>query len=123
MRVSGKPSAKACSTAGVEAAIRQGGSRSKLKQLQFHWGKPPPAADPSTRRVVMAWCRPVRVQEEARRSTGQKGACQLSWGLAGLRPSAGSAVGDVHRDFESEPDVGVCGCGPGHGAVSFKGGW
>src|SRR5579862_3334 len=57
----------------------------QLRQLQFHWGKPPPAADPST-----------RILTTHRNQAGE----------AGRTPGRpGSAPGDVHRDFHAETHV------------------
>ena len=59
---------------------------SQLRQLQFHCGKPPPAAEPRTWICTSCTCR--------KRHTDDAGV-----------PLA-SAVGDVHRDFEAETHVG-----------------
>ena len=63
----------------------------QLRQLQFHCGKPPPAADPSTR-IFTKKARP---------------ACA---GYASLI----SAIGNVHRDFHAEPEISRLRCFPFH---------
>jgi hypothetical protein len=43
----------------VRARVRRVPARkpAQFGQLQFHWGKPPPAADPSTRIFTLRWMR------------------------------------------------------------------
>src|SRR5579863_5535422 len=61
----------------------------QLRQLQFHCGKPPPAADPRTR-ILM-------------RSDSAGGACAAT---ATHAPRASrSAMGDIHRDFHAKAEV------------------
>src|SRR5262249_54336614 len=61
-------------------------------QLQFHWGKPPPAADPSTRIFTERWALP---------------AC------AGRRPRY-SAIRHIHGDFHAKPQFDGLWCFPFH---------
>src|SRR5690348_5904110 len=61
----------------------------QLRQLQFHCGKPPPAADPRTRIFIQGAARGQRTRRSATRA-----------------PSVSrSAMGDVHRDFHAEAKV------------------
>src|SRR6185437_14365702 len=63
-------------------------SPAQLRQLQFHCGKPPPAADPSTRIFI---------------SGSRGGACAA---CATHAPRAGrSTMSDIHRDFHAEAKV------------------
>src|SRR3990167_11551391 len=77
---------------------------SQLGQLQFHCGKPPPADDPRTLMRMSVH----RGKEQKGRTCGSP-----------VRPDhirlRCSAVGDVHRDFEAETQVGESGGGPLHG--------
>src|SRR5690606_24507401 len=66
----------------------------QLRQLQFHWGKPPPAAEPRI------WICMEVTSGMPRTSRGQER----------------SAVGEIHRHFEANAQVGVGGFSP-HGAV------
>ncbi len=66
----------------------------QLRQLQFHWGKPPPAAEP---RIRMCMGLPRGLE-----------------GGPGRPGPNGSAVGEVEGHFETETQVGEAGLGP-HG--------
>ena len=69
----------------------------QLLQLQFHWGKPPPAAAPRMMSFMVF--------------DGQQppaGGGRVAWRRR-------SARGDVHRDFEAEAEVAGRGGFPGHG--------
>ena len=68
---------------------------SQLTQLQFHWGKPPPAAEPRIW-ICMGKAKPGK---STPRRTG-------AWGA--------STVGEVHGDFEADAQVSVSRLGP-HG--------
>ena len=63
----------------------------QLRQLQFHWGNPPPAADPSTR----IFTAPLQSRFDFSRA---QPAC------AGRCPVP-LALRDVHRDFHAEPEI------------------
>src|SRR5262245_1823944 len=62
----------------------------QLGQLQFHWGKPPPAAEPST---LIFTHRPSQRDE--------------AWDPLTQVPyrAASSAIGDVHRDFHAKTEI------------------
>src|SRR5262245_20782439 len=65
---------------------------SQFGQLQFHWGKPPPAAEPRTRiRTVI-----YRVGRKRRRNPGRGSFCVTDL-----------AVRDIHRRIESEANLYV----------------
>src|SRR5450755_1791636 len=78
----------------------------QLAQLQFHCGKPPPAAEP---KMVTRMGDPGK---------------QTPWGQARAPvPNAGrSACGDVHRDFEAEAEIRGRRSGPLHGSLLSLGG-
>ncbi|MCY1177412.1 hypothetical protein D9M73_177190 [compost metagenome] len=69
----------------------------QLRQLQFHWGKPPPAAEP---RILMCMGLPRGLKAPA--GPGRNG----------------SAVGEVQGHFEAKAQVGKARLGP-HGSVLF----
>jgi hypothetical protein len=87
----------------------------QLRQLQFHCGNPPPAAEPRTR-IFTADSKRARQSGAARPiEPGARPAhthCSHRWVSARnaheparlLTPSA-SALGDVHRDFHAEPEI------------------
>src|SRR5262245_23472637 len=65
----------------------------QFAQLQFHWGKPPPAAEPRTR-IFMGW-----------KDAGPpfpEGPCH---GPDGAGPQPSSAIRHVHRDFHAEAQI------------------
>ena len=64
----------------------------QLRQLQFHCGKPPPAAEPNTR-IFIAGSEPGRLKRHRPPQPARL-----------LTPFA-SALGDVHRDFHTEPEI------------------
>jgi hypothetical protein len=70
-------------------------SPAQLRQLQFHCGKPPPAAEPNTTIFMTV--------------SGKPAALPRAW--------AASAIRDVHRDFEAETPVDEFRFGPGHGCL------
>jgi hypothetical protein len=69
------------------------------RQLQFHCGKPPPAADPRTRMCM------------GNAPEGRPGQ-RNSW------PGEQSAVGEIHRHFEANAQIGKRGFSP-HGSILF----
>ena len=77
---------------------------SQLKQLQFHCGNPPPAAEPRIR-IFTA---------DAFREASASGTCQLQ------HEPCESTVRDVHRDFKTEADVNCLWCLPDHGELLQK---
>src|SRR5690606_28058339 len=66
----------------------------QLVQLQFHWGKPPPAAEP---RIWM------NMEPSPIKAPAEAGAEQ-------------STIGEVHRHFETNTQIAVLGFSP-HGSV------
>ncbi|MDT4854716.1 hypothetical protein FQZ97_890350 [compost metagenome] len=79
---------------------------SQLGQLQFHCGNPPPADEPRTR---------MRMIEPVGRWRWGEEKSARRWGRALSGQSRRrSAVGDVHRDFKTETQVGEGGGGPLH---------
>ena len=64
---------------------------SQLGQLQFHWGKPPPAADPRTRILTKVF--------QGRRKQGK-----TSNRTSPVTDLAGCAI---HRGFETKTNLGV----------------
>ena len=72
---------------------------SQLGQLQFHWGKPPPAADPKTRILTVIVLRGRKTQ----------GALYRGSRVTGL------AVGNIHRGFKTKANLGVFRFGPHKG--------
>ena len=75
---------------------------SQFGQLQFHWGNPPPAPEPST--LIRMIC-PYHV---VKRSEKNESPC------AGLSLSTLPllAIGDVHGDFKTKTHFGVLRLGP-----------
>lgn len=75
---------------------------SQFGQLQFHWGNPPPAPEPST---LIRMIYPCYV---AKRSEKNESPC--------TGPSLSTlpllAIGDVHGDFKTETHIGVLRLGP-----------
>jgi hypothetical protein len=57
----------------------------QFRQLQFHWGKPPPAAEPNTRICI---------------TTQKKKGRDMSLGLFKRL-----AIGDVHCDFKTKTQI------------------
>ena len=90
-------------------------ARVQLPQLQFHWGKPPPAAEPRTLIFMRGGAdRECRAGRRGRWQTGGNaevrrmpaGTPALSWpGMGRERPVRRSAVEHVHRDFKAETQV------------------
>ena len=78
---------------------------SQFGQLQFHCGKPPPAAEPSTLMCISAFVRSQKDESPA-------------WGLS---PGAHRSLagGDVHRHLEAETHLGVFRLGPHAVDTSF----
>src|ERR1700740_3407871 len=72
----------------------------QFRQLQFHWGNPPPAADPSTRIFTAS---SGRAQGPPRYTCGARAA--QAPGLFLLPNQRRSAVRNVHRDFHAEPEI------------------
>jgi hypothetical protein len=68
----------------------------QLRQLQFHCGKPPPAAEPSTRIFTAALGR-VGSGPRSERAYGAR--------RPGSQPMLSLAVRDVHRDFHAEAEI------------------
>ena len=94
-RLRARPRADACPCA----------RRRSCGQLQFHCGKPPPAAEPSTLMCISAVVRSGKDESPA-------------WGLScGARRRL--AVGDVHRHLEAETHLGVFRLGPHAVDTSF----
>src|SRR4030095_5705722 len=79
----------------ARALMRPRRKPSQLRQLQFHCGNPPPAADPRIRILTMAG-----------KARGRD-----------PRPRTNSTSQDVHRDFEAKADIGKTGFRPRHGAL------
>src|ERR1700731_1185542 len=77
----------------------------QLRQLQFHCGNPPPAAEPSTRIFTVAL---GRAGSQAPRRTG------LRSPAARLPALESSAIRDVHRDFHAEAEISRSWCFPAH---------
>jgi hypothetical protein len=73
----------------------------QLAQLQFHCGKPPPAPEP---RILIFM-------------SDAPGAPTLRINGSGGRFIVALAVGDIHRDFEAESQVGIGGGDPMHGCL------
>ena len=69
----------------------------QLRQLQFHCGKPPPAAEPNTRIFN-------RLHRRAGSEPGRLRRHRPPQPARLLTPYA-SALGDVHRDFHTEPEI------------------
>ena len=65
---------------------------SQLRQLQFHWGKPPPAADPRTRILTKVF--QGRKEQGKNRQTG-------------LPPYGVLAGCAIHRGFKTKSNLGV----------------
>jgi len=70
----------------------------QLRQLQFHWGNPPPAADPST--VIFT------IQRKSPRSA-----------RAFVYSRRKSAIRNVHRDFHTETQIDRTRGFPSHDAL------
>jgi hypothetical protein len=79
----------------------------QLGQLQFHCGKPPPAAEPKTRILTV---KPYSERQGLRSQPTGTG----SAGWLGSRYLSCLAVGDVHRDFKAKAHIACCGCFPCH---------
>jgi hypothetical protein len=79
----------------------------QLKQLQFHCGKPPPAAEPSMR-IFNAGSR--------RRATSSSAYDRMrsGWIPFNIAMRTTSAIGDVHRDFKTEAEGRGLRGFPGH---------
>src|ERR1700739_3455210 len=77
----------------------------QLRQLQFHWGKPPPAADPSTLILTIhqGW-------QEPRDQLGP-----------GLELVAALSPRDVQRDLHAEAEINRLRGFPAHGWFSLWG--
>src|SRR5690606_13717060 len=90
---------------------------SQLGQLQFHWGNPPPAAEPSTRIRIARASRFVSsewMDDQLMGSVGKsprEGA--FSYGQSIIR---GLSSGNVHGHFEAETHFGILGLSP-HGFI------
>ena len=81
----------------------------QLRQLQFHWGKPPPAADPSTRIFTVRIGRhpghaPFKGLTEPERQAPS--------------PHLSLPIRDVHRDFHTETEINRLWGFPTHGPYS-----
>src|SRR5262249_22540107 len=83
-------------------AVRSVPARSpeQLRQLQFHWGKPPPAADPRTR---------ILTAPQARWAQGQTAVAPRGWG---------SASGDIQGDLHAKTEVDRLWYFPAHVLIS-----
>src|ERR1700688_4845511 len=78
----------------ARALIRPLRQPPQLRQLQFHCGNPPPAAEPRMRTLTMA----------ARKARGRD-----------RRPRTHSTRQNVHRDFEAKTNIGKAWFRPHHG--------
>jgi hypothetical protein len=72
----------------------------QFRQLQFHWGKPPPAAEPKTLIFMVTLFRGEKNPDNPK-------------GVRGWQ-AVESTVGDVHGDFETETHVNKRWCSPLH---------
>src|SRR5215831_14414917 len=88
----------------VRATVRSVPARSpeQLRQLQFHWGKPPPAADPRTR---------ILTAPQARWAQGQAAVAPCGWG---------SASCDIQGDLHAKTEVDRLWYFPAHFFISSK---
>ena len=83
----------------------------QLGQLQFHWGNPPPAAEPRTCtfKLQNPWCQPGTTGAPegvtAGRLLARKRATKKSARRVATAGWPQSAVGDVHRDFKTKAHV------------------
>src|SRR5688500_1047660 len=85
----------------------------QLRQLQFHCGKPPPAAEPSTRIFISLHL--IRPGRSPPGFTVQSGPDDKTCPACTEHAPATSAVGDIHRDFHAEPEIDRFGSFPFHG--------
>src|SRR5436309_1865137 len=87
-------------------------SPSQLRQLQFHCGNPPPAAEPRTCTLTVHGqhaTHPANAASEARCRPSNRGRL--------CRPRDTSSSQNVHRDFEAETEIDKFGFGPDHRAL------
>jgi hypothetical protein len=72
---------------------------SQLGQLQFHWGNPPPAAEPRT--LILIGITFFFICSRLIRKAPQKGA------FLHIHSKQKLSVCDVHGDFETETHFGI----------------